>query len=130
MLVLDALFDHIQQISSNVEITGSLVQFAQLRQLMSELRDSRPNWAVRACDRRRADRIALQAGADAAGPGARQFLHGHDPHSHGQPCEIHHHSEKARDNAQRQDTGRPDQNKPADPPKPWLCAGGWVRSHQ
>ena len=29
MLVLDALFDHIQQISSNVEIIGSLVQFAQ-----------------------------------------------------------------------------------------------------
>ena len=26
MLVLDALFDHFQQISSNVEITGSLVQ--------------------------------------------------------------------------------------------------------
>jgi hypothetical protein len=26
MLVLDALFDHIQQISSNVEIIGSLVQ--------------------------------------------------------------------------------------------------------
>jgi hypothetical protein len=29
MLVLYALFDPIQQISSNVEITGSLVQFAQ-----------------------------------------------------------------------------------------------------
>ena len=27
MLVLDALFDPIQQISSNVEITASLVQF-------------------------------------------------------------------------------------------------------
>jgi hypothetical protein len=26
MLVLDALFDHFQQISSNVEIMGSLVQ--------------------------------------------------------------------------------------------------------
>jgi hypothetical protein len=26
MLVLDALFDHIQQISSNVEIIGSLVE--------------------------------------------------------------------------------------------------------
>jgi hypothetical protein len=26
MLVLDALFDHFQQISSNVEIIGSLVQ--------------------------------------------------------------------------------------------------------
>jgi hypothetical protein len=50
--------------------------------------------------------------------------------SHGQPGEIHHHPEKARDNAQRQDAGRPDQNKPADPPKPCLCAGGWVRSHQ
>jgi hypothetical protein len=37
MLVLDALFDHIQQISSNVEIIGILVQFAQFRQLMSEL---------------------------------------------------------------------------------------------
>jgi hypothetical protein len=37
MLVLDALFDHIQQISSNVEIIGSLVQFAQFWQLMSEL---------------------------------------------------------------------------------------------
>ena len=37
MLVLDALFDHIQQISSNVEIIGRLVQFAQFRQLMSEL---------------------------------------------------------------------------------------------
>jgi hypothetical protein len=36
MRVLDALFDHIQQISSNVEITGSLVQFAQFRQLMSD----------------------------------------------------------------------------------------------
>jgi hypothetical protein len=40
MLVLDALFDHIQQISSNVEIIGSLVQFAQFRQLMSELGQS------------------------------------------------------------------------------------------
>jgi hypothetical protein len=50
--------------------------------------------------------------------------------SYGQPGEIHHHSEKARDNAQRQDTGRPDQNKPADPLKPHLCGGGWVRSHQ
>jgi hypothetical protein len=29
MLVLDALFDPIQQISSNVEIIGSLLQFAQ-----------------------------------------------------------------------------------------------------
>jgi hypothetical protein len=37
MSVLDALFDHIQQISCNVEITGSLVQFAQFRQSMSEL---------------------------------------------------------------------------------------------
>jgi hypothetical protein len=37
MLVLDALFDHIQQISSNVEIIGILVQFAQFRQLISEL---------------------------------------------------------------------------------------------
>jgi hypothetical protein len=37
MLVLDALFDHIQQISSNVEIIGILVKFAQFRQLMSEL---------------------------------------------------------------------------------------------
>jgi hypothetical protein len=37
MLVLDALFDHIQQISPNVEIIESLVQFAQFRQLMSEL---------------------------------------------------------------------------------------------
>jgi predicted metal-dependent peptidase len=37
MLVLDALFDHIRQISSNVEIMGSLDQFAQFRQLMSEL---------------------------------------------------------------------------------------------
>jgi hypothetical protein len=33
MLVLDALFGHIQQISSNVEITGSLHQFAKFRQL-------------------------------------------------------------------------------------------------
>jgi hypothetical protein len=41
MLVLDALFDHIQQISSNVEIIGILVQFAQFRQLMSELGQSR-----------------------------------------------------------------------------------------
>ena len=47
MLVLDALFDHILQISSNVEITGDLVQFAQLRQLMPELGHSRPNRAVR-----------------------------------------------------------------------------------
>jgi hypothetical protein len=41
MLVLDALFDHIQQISSNVEIIGILVQFAQFRQLMSELGQDR-----------------------------------------------------------------------------------------
>jgi hypothetical protein len=40
MLVLDALFDHIQQISSNVEIIGILVKFAQFRQLMSELGQS------------------------------------------------------------------------------------------
>ena len=33
-----------------------------------------------ACDRRRADRIALQAGGDPAGPGPRQFLHRDDPH--------------------------------------------------
>ena len=37
MLALDALFDPIQQILSNVEIIGSLVQFTQFRQLMSEL---------------------------------------------------------------------------------------------
>ena len=37
MLVLDALFDHIRQISSNVEIIGRVVRFAQFRQLMSEL---------------------------------------------------------------------------------------------
>ena len=43
MLVLDALFDHIQQISSNVEIIGILVQFAQFRQLMSELGQDRQN---------------------------------------------------------------------------------------
>ena len=61
MPVLDALFDHIQQISSNVEITGSLVQFAQFRQLMSELGHSRPNWAVRARDRRRARPHAITA---------------------------------------------------------------------
>jgi hypothetical protein len=47
MFVLDVLFDHIQQISSNIEIIGSLVQFAQFRQLMSELGHSRPKWAVR-----------------------------------------------------------------------------------
>jgi hypothetical protein len=41
MFVLDALFDHIRQISSNVEIIGSLVQFAQFRQLMSELGQTR-----------------------------------------------------------------------------------------
>jgi hypothetical protein len=46
MRVLDALFDPIQQISSNVEITGSLVQFAQFRQLMSESGHSRPNWTA------------------------------------------------------------------------------------
>ncbi len=37
MFVLDVLFDHIQQIASNVEIIGRLVQFAQFRRLMSEL---------------------------------------------------------------------------------------------
>ena len=36
--------------------------------------------AAGARDRRRADRIALQAGADAAGPGPRQFLDSDDPH--------------------------------------------------
>ena len=41
MFVLDALFDHIRQISSNVEIMGSLDQFAQFRQLMSELGQKR-----------------------------------------------------------------------------------------
>jgi len=41
MFVLDVLFDHIQQISSNIEIIGSLVQFAQFRQLMSELGQKR-----------------------------------------------------------------------------------------
>jgi hypothetical protein len=55
MLVLDALFDHIQQISSNVEIIGSLVQFAQFRQLMSELglvsRVSPVHTALRNCTR-------------------------------------------------------------------------------
>jgi hypothetical protein len=40
MLVLDALFDHIQQISSNVEIIGSLLQFARFRHL-SEQRTAR-----------------------------------------------------------------------------------------
>ena len=40
MLVLDALFDPIQQISSNVEITGSLVQFAQLWQLAAGAGDA------------------------------------------------------------------------------------------
>jgi hypothetical protein len=45
MLVLDALFDHIQQISSNIEIMGSLVRFAQFRQLMSELGQSRTDFA-------------------------------------------------------------------------------------
>jgi len=44
--------------------------------------------------------------------------------------EIHHHSEKTRDHAQRQNTGRPDQNKPADPLKPCRCDGGWMRIHQ
>jgi len=43
MLVPGALFDPIQQISSNVEIMGSLVQFAQFRQLMSELGQDRQN---------------------------------------------------------------------------------------
>ena len=50
MPVLDALFDHIQQISSNVEIIGSLVQFAQFWQLMSELgheKSSRRAYVVR-----------------------------------------------------------------------------------
>jgi hypothetical protein len=37
MFALDALFDHIRRISSNVEIIGSLVQFTQFWQLMSEL---------------------------------------------------------------------------------------------
>jgi hypothetical protein len=46
MLVLDALFDPIQQISSNAEITGSLLQFAQFRQWMSELGHFRPNWTA------------------------------------------------------------------------------------
>jgi hypothetical protein len=36
MLVLDVLFDHIQRISSNVEIIQGLVQFVQFRQLKSE----------------------------------------------------------------------------------------------
>lgn len=42
MLVPDALFDHIPQISSDAEITGSLVQFAQFRQLMSRAMMERP----------------------------------------------------------------------------------------
>jgi hypothetical protein len=42
MLVLDALFDHIQQISSNVEITGSLVQFRLWRRTNLEKVDERP----------------------------------------------------------------------------------------
>jgi hypothetical protein len=38
MFVLDGLFDHIQQISSNIEIIGSLVQrFAHFRQLTFEV---------------------------------------------------------------------------------------------
>jgi hypothetical protein len=45
MFVLDALFDHIRQISSNIEIVGSLVQFAQFWQLMSELGQDRQNSA-------------------------------------------------------------------------------------
>jgi hypothetical protein len=45
MLVLDALFDHIRQISSNIEIMGSLVRFAQFRQLISELGQSRTDFA-------------------------------------------------------------------------------------
>jgi hypothetical protein len=36
MHVLDALFDHFQQISSNVEIIGSLAQCSPIRQLPSE----------------------------------------------------------------------------------------------
>jgi hypothetical protein len=36
MHVLDALFDHSHQISSNVEIIGKLVQCSVFRQLMSE----------------------------------------------------------------------------------------------
>jgi hypothetical protein len=34
MLVLDALFGHIRQISFDVEIIGSLVKFAQFPQFM------------------------------------------------------------------------------------------------
>jgi hypothetical protein len=51
MLVLDALFDHIQQISSNVEIIGILVQFAQFRQLMSELGPVATHTAEAICSR-------------------------------------------------------------------------------
>jgi hypothetical protein len=43
MLVLDALFDHIQQISSNVEIIGSLVRCSPISAMMSELGHDRRN---------------------------------------------------------------------------------------
>jgi hypothetical protein len=46
MLVLDALFDRIRQISSNVEIVGSW--FAQFRQLMSRLGQKQISGGVRA----------------------------------------------------------------------------------
>jgi hypothetical protein len=46
MFVLDVLFDHIQQISSNIEIIGSLVQFAQFRQLMSEFQKRKSSMRV------------------------------------------------------------------------------------
>ena len=66
MLVLDALFDHIQQISSNVEIIGILVQFAQFRQLMSELGQSRridTAPAVAACPLHLRQRLNFGTGA-------------------------------------------------------------------
>ena len=55
MLVLDALFDHIQQISSHVEIIGSLSSARPCRRVMSELglvsRVSPVQTALRNCTR-------------------------------------------------------------------------------
>src|SRR5437660_918078 len=64
MPVLDALFDHSQQVSSNVEITGSLVQCSPVSQAITAHQTSTIAWllpvwpasdrySVRSCNARR-----------------------------------------------------------------------------